>query len=71
MALNALPSPSAIWRILNRWGTRLEIMPFDQVAASHFGRIRAELYRVGAPIGPYDMMIAGQARASGLVFGEQ
>ena len=27
-------------------GTRLEIMPFDQVAASHFGRIRAELYRV-------------------------
>ncbi len=48
-------------------GTRLEIMPFDQVAASHFGRIRAELYRVGAPIGPYDMMIAGQARAYGLV----
>ena len=48
-------------------GTRLEIMPFDQVAASHFGRIRAELYCVGAPIGPYDMMIAGQARASGLV----
>ncbi len=48
-------------------GARLEMMPFDRMAANHFGRIRAELYRVGAPIGPYDMMIAGQARAHGLV----
>lgn len=46
---------------------RLEVLPFDRRAAFHFGRIRSELYRCGAPIGPYDMMIAGQARASGLV----
>jgi tRNA(fMet)-specific endonuclease VapC len=46
---------------------RLEVLPFDNHAAYHFGRIRAELYRSGTPIGPYDMMIAGQARASGLV----
>ena len=46
---------------------RLEVLPFDHKAAYHFGQIRAALYRVGHPIGPYDMMIAGQSRALGLV----
>jgi tRNA(fMet)-specific endonuclease VapC len=46
---------------------RLEVLPFDNKAAYHFGQIRAALYRTGQPIGPYDMMIAGQARAAGLV----
>ena len=46
---------------------RLETVPFDFSAATHFGQLRAELYRAGKPIGPYDMMIAGHARALGLV----
>jgi tRNA(fMet)-specific endonuclease VapC len=46
---------------------RLEVLPFDNEAAYHFGQIRAALYRAGQPIGPYDMMIAGQARARGLI----
>lgn len=45
---------------------RLDVLPFDAEAAYHFGQIRAALYRTGRPIGPYDMMIAGQARARGL-----
>ena len=45
---------------------RLEVLPFDDTAAYHFGQIRAALYRIGNPIGPYDMMIAGHARAFGL-----
>lgn len=45
---------------------RLEVLPFDEAAAYHFGQIRAELYRTGNLIGPYDMMIAGHARACGL-----
>ncbi len=45
---------------------RLEVLPFDRKAAYHFGQIRASLYKIGKPIGPYDMMIAGQARASAL-----
>ena len=45
---------------------RLEVLPFEEKAAYHFGQIRAALYRTGQPIGPYDMMIAGQARAFGL-----
>jgi len=46
---------------------RLEVLPFDSKAAYHFGQIRAALYRSGPPLGPYDMMIAGQARARGLI----
>jgi tRNA(fMet)-specific endonuclease VapC len=46
---------------------RLDVVPFDNKAAYHFGQIRAALSRTGQPIGPYDMMIAGQARAIGLI----
>ncbi len=46
---------------------RLEVLPFDNKAAYHFGQLRAELYRNGQPIGPDDMMIAGHARSSGLI----
>jgi len=46
---------------------RLEVAPFEDHASEHFGQLRAELYRIGRPIGPYDMMIAGHARAMGLI----
>ncbi len=46
---------------------RLEVAPFEDYASEHFGQLRAELYRIGQPIGPYDMMIAGHARAMGLI----
>lgn len=46
---------------------RLEVLPFDNKPAYHFGQIRAALYNIGKPIGPYDMMIAGHARSSGLI----
>ena len=48
-------------------GARLEVASFDAQAATHFGQVRAELYQVGKPIGSYDMMIAGHARALGLI----
>lgn len=46
---------------------RLEVLPFDTKAAYHFGQIRSDLYRIGKPIGPYDMMIAGHARAKAMI----
>ena len=46
---------------------RLEVLPFDNKAAYHFGQVRAHLYNSGQPIGPYDMMITGHARSSGLI----
>ena len=47
--------------------SRLEVKPFDSPAAIHFGQIRATLAKAGTPIGPYDAMIAGHARALALV----
>ena len=46
---------------------RLEVAPFEDPAAEHFGQLRAELYRIGQPVDPYDMMIAAHARAMGLI----
>lgn len=44
----------------------LEILDIDQEDARAAGEIRAELARRGTPIGPYDILIAGQATARGL-----
>lgn len=41
-------------------------LPFDDRAAEAFGRIRAHLFGVGTPIGPYDMQIAAIALANNL-----
>lgn len=43
-----------------------ETIPFGPEDARQAGAIRAELERTGRTIGPYDLMIAGQARARGL-----
>lgn len=42
------------------------ILAFDQEDARVSGEIRNELARVGTPIGPYDVLIAGQAKARNL-----
>jgi tRNA(fMet)-specific endonuclease VapC len=52
---------------IESFAARLDVLPFNDTAAYHFGQIRAALYRIGRPIGPYDMMIAGHARANGLI----
>lgn len=43
------------------------VLEFDQRDAFTAGEIRALLAAKGTPIGPYDVLIAGQARARGLV----
>jgi tRNA(fMet)-specific endonuclease VapC len=45
----------------------LEILPFDREDARQAGAIRAQLAGAGQPIGPYDVLIAGQALARQLV----
>lgn len=49
------------------FGARLEILPFEKQEARQFGQIKTELESKGQAIGPYDMMIAGHARALGLI----
>ncbi|MGX7705264.1 PIN domain-containing protein [Methylobacterium sp. Gmos1] len=43
------------------------ILPFDAADAHRAGEIRAALSLAGTPIGPYDVLIAGQASQRGLV----
>jgi tRNA(fMet)-specific endonuclease VapC len=42
-------------------------LPYDDVAAHEYGRIRAYLENAGTPIGPYDLQIAAIALIHGLI----
>ena len=53
--------------VIEGLAARLAVESFDTQAAMHFGQLRAELAKSGRLIGPYDMMIAGHARALGLI----
>jgi tRNA(fMet)-specific endonuclease VapC len=46
---------------------QFEVMDLDQEDAKQAGEIRALLAARGTPIGPYDVLIAGQARARKLI----
>ncbi len=46
---------------------RFEIVDFDYDDADAAGELRGELADAGTPVGPYDLMIAAQARRRGAV----
>lgn len=46
---------------------RFEVLDFDREDARRAGELRAALARTGTPIGPYDVLIAGQALARSLI----
>lgn len=46
---------------------RVHALSFDLEDALHAGEVRASLASAGTPIGPYDVLIAGQATARQLV----
>src|ERR1700686_445628 len=52
---------------IERLVARLDVLPFDARAASHYGQLRAELERAGTPCGPHDMQIGGHARSEGVI----
>ena len=54
-------------RVIEGFAARLDVLSYDDAAAAHTGQLRAELKKIGRPIGPYDEMIAGHARSRGLV----
>jgi tRNA(fMet)-specific endonuclease VapC len=45
---------------------QFEVLDFDREDARQAGQIRAAMTLVGTPIGPYDVLIAGQALARNL-----
>jgi tRNA(fMet)-specific endonuclease VapC len=40
---------------------QIEVLPFEQEDAREAGHLRATLEKAGTPIGPFDVLIAGQA----------
>jgi tRNA(fMet)-specific endonuclease VapC len=53
-------------RLFERFlGLGIDVLPFEMEDAAHAGDIRAWLESKGTPIGPYDYLIAGQARRRG------
>jgi tRNA(fMet)-specific endonuclease VapC len=46
---------------------RFPVLEFDREDAREAGAVRAALAVAGAPIGPYDVLIAGQAKARNLI----
>lgn len=46
--------------------SRLEVLPYGNKAAAHYGQIRADLERKATPIVVNDLHIAGHARSEGL-----
>lgn len=59
--------PERNLRNLEGFVARMDVLPYEEGAAIHTGQIRAELAKLGTPIGPYDQMIAGHARSQGLI----
>ena len=47
--------------------SRLDVLDYDDNAASHYGEIRADLERKGKTIGVNDLHIAGHARSLGVI----
>ena len=45
----------------------IEILPYDEIAASIYVKIRLQLEKDGEPIGPLDLLIAAQALGGNLV----
>lgn len=45
----------------------VEILDFDNSAATEYGKIRADLKRKGTPIGNMDMLIAAHAKSEDLI----
>ena len=43
----------------------VDILPLEEQSDRHYGKIRAELERIGRPIGHNDLLIAAHARALG------
>lgn len=59
--------PEKNLEVVESMAARLDVLPFTNQDAAHFGQVKAELASKGTPIGPYDTVIAGHARSQGMI----
>lgn len=58
------PGATKLQKAVEEFLLRVTILPWDSSAARSYGDLRAELERVGQPVGNLDLMIAAHALAS-------
>lgn len=54
-------------KALDAFVYNFSILPFDSDAAHEYGKIRANLEKIGSPIGGMDMLIAAHAKSQKLI----
>ena len=54
-------------QLIDQFLLRVQCLPWDEAAASHFASVAAALHKAGTQIGSMDAMIAGHAMATGAV----
>jgi tRNA(fMet)-specific endonuclease VapC len=59
------PAGATIRREIGDFVSRLVVLSWDEVAAEHYGDLRAELEKSVRPLGAMDLMIAAHARSRG------
>lgn len=59
------PDGAVIRREIRDFVSRLQVLPWDEAAAEHYGDLLAGLERRGRPLGAMDLMIAAHARSRG------
>ena len=57
------PKGIVIRREIANFVSRLNVIPWDENAADHYGSIRASLEKAGTPVGAMDMLIAAHAKS--------
>ncbi len=57
------PKGIVIRREIDNFVSRLVVIPWDEIAADHYGAIRASLEKTGTLVGAMDMLIAAHARS--------
>lgn len=59
--------PEKNLRVVEDFCSRLDVLDYTPKAAQHYGAIRAQLEKIGQPIGVNDLHIAAHARSEGLI----
>ena len=59
-----LPAAVRLRTLVEEFLLRVEVLPWNSVAAQHYAEIRTALERSGKPMGNMDMLIAAQALAA-------
>ena len=61
-----MPEATRIAELMRAMLARFTILPWVSETAAEYGRLRAEMRRIGRSLGPLDMLVAAHARAIGV-----